>query len=64
LPLAQRCVHAIVDWNWSRRFFYGRLRRRMQENAALDRLAAALPSSSRADTQALLRSLVRLNRKP
>jgi len=60
----QRCVNAIIDWNWSRRFFYGRLRRRMQENAALDRLAAAHPSATREDNQELLRSLVTRNPKP
>ena len=55
----QRCVHAIVDWNWSRRFFYARLRRRVQENEALQRLAEACPSLPRAEHKTLLRSLVR-----
>jgi hypothetical protein len=55
--LAKRCVHGIIDWNWSRRFFYGRLRRRVHENEALQRLSAACPSSSRADLKSLLRSL-------
>ena len=56
--LAKRCVHAIVDWNRSRPFFFGRLRRRLQENAALDRLAAACPSNSRDENRRLLHSVV------
>jgi hypothetical protein len=33
--MSYRCVHAIIDWNRSRHFFYARLRRRMQVVQAL-----------------------------
>ncbi len=49
----------MVDWSWSRQFFYGRLRRRLAENQALQRMAAVDPSGERARHKQLLHSVIK-----
>jgi len=57
--LAKRCVHGIVDWTWSRQFFYARLRRRLAENNCLRELKLADPEGSRKSHSEKMRQLYR-----
>jgi hypothetical protein len=49
----------VVDWSWSRQFFYGRLRRRLAENQALQRMAAVDPSGERGRHKQLLHNVIK-----
>jgi len=57
--LAKRCIHGIVDWTWSRQFFYARLRRRLAENLCLRELLLADPQGSRQSHSEKMRQLYR-----
>eukprot|EP00286_Rhodomonas_abbreviata_P020696 CAMPEP_0181292940 /NCGR_PEP_ID=MMETSP1101-20121128/2789_1 /TAXON_ID=46948 /ORGANISM="Rhodomonas abbreviata, Strain Caron Lab Isolate" /LENGTH=2575 /DNA_ID=CAMNT_0023397473 /DNA_START=176 /DNA_END=7903 /DNA_ORIENTATION=- len=58
---AKGCIHGIVDWKWSRKFFYGRLRRRLGEQAVLSKMKAADPTGETPRHRTLLRELLKNN---
>ncbi len=48
-----------MDWCWSRQFFYARLRRRLAENNALQRMSTADPTGDRARHKQLLQNVIK-----
>jgi len=57
--MAKGCISGIVDWKWSRQFFYGRLRRRLAEFAVIQRMAAAEPEGTRDSHKSMLNGLIK-----
>jgi len=53
---AKNTIRDILDWSESRRYFFWRIKRRLAEESALARLAAADSDLSRADRLAILHS--------
>jgi len=52
------CINGIVDWRHARPFFYARLRRRLAEQTALQKLHAADPESDVASRKADLEEIL------
>lgn len=59
--LAKGCARDSIVWSEARRYFYLRAKRRILEEAAITRIAAANPSLSREDKLAYLAQVIPAN---
>lgn len=56
---AKGCIHGTIDWKWTRKFFYGRLRRRLAEQALLRRMKAADEAGEVGKHKAMVRECIK-----
>ncbi|ODQ67206.1 hypothetical protein NADFUDRAFT_49644 [Nadsonia fulvescens var. elongata DSM 6958] len=54
--LEKGCIKKVLKWNESRRFFFWRIRRRLNEEYLLKKIHESLPKSTRLERQARLKS--------
>ena len=60
--LAKGCIDGIVEWRWSRSFFYARLRRRLAESKVLAKMAK-VDAGGRERHKSMLQELIKMEVK-